>query len=188
MPDSLRERNLMNVFAWLDRLPGKYHITIGLLLTAVLGYFDYRTGYKLRMELFYLVPISYVTWFRGGRLGVLFAILSIVTTVYADIRAGKHFTQFGIEIWNAATYFVFYLIVTVLLKLRKTVQQRESLIEELDRALKQNEELSRLLPVCTRCGKFRDDPEYRQLVASYAAAHMKPELPGGLCKECAARR
>ncbi len=178
----------MSVLDWFDRLPGKYHIIIGLLLTAVVGYIDYATGYELRLELFYLVPIAYVTWFAGGRFGILFSILSIVTTVYSDFMAGKKYTHFAVEFWNGATYFIFYLIVTLLLKLRKTVQQRESLIEDLDRALRQNEELSGLLPVCERCGRFRDDPEYRQRVASYIRSHAKPEFIRGLCRECAAGR
>ncbi len=177
----------MNILLWLGHLPKKYHLFAGLILTAVLGYIDYRTGYELRMELFYLIPIAYVTWFCGGRYGILFSILAVITTVYSDIRAGKQFTQFDVEVWNGATYLIFYLIVTVLLKLRKTVQQRESLLEDLDRALRQNEELSSLLPVCARCKKFRDDPEYRREVASYVSHQANPEFLRGLCRECASR-
>ncbi len=177
----------MNILKWLDSLPKKYHIIIGLLLTIVIGCLDYATGYELRMELFYLLPISYITWFVGQRFGILFSFISIITIVYSDIMAGKKFTQFTVEFWNGATYFIFYVMVTVLLKLRKTFQQRESLIEELDRALRQNEELSSLLPVCAECKKFRSDPEYRQEVESYINSHAKPELILGLCKECAAK-
>ncbi len=177
----------MNILMRLDRMSWKYHVITGLVLTAVLGYIDFRTGYEFRMELFYLAPIAYVTWFCGGRYGILFSILSVMTTVYSDIMAGKQYTQFAVEFWNGATYFVFYLIVTLLLKLRKTVQQRESLLEDLDRALRQNELLGSLLPVCARCGKFRDDPEYRRQVASYVGRHVNPELLRGLCKECASK-
>lgn len=175
----------MNIIDWFRSLPTKYHILIGLLLTIVTGYVDYVTGYELRMELFYLLPISYVTWFVGQRMGMLFSVLSIFTIVYSDIMAGKKYTSFTIEFWNGAIYFVFYVLVTILLKLQTSLQQRENLIEDLDNALTQNEELSGLLPLCPGCKKFRDDQEYRQKVESYVSKHRNAEFSRSLCKECA---
>lgn len=176
----------MIILEWFTHLRKRYHIIIGLVVTMAIGYVDYATGYELRMELFYLVPISYVTWFVGLRAGIVFSFLSIITTVYSDILVGKKYTSFTVEFWNAAMYLVFYVIVTALLKLQKTLQQRESLIAELDRTLNQNEELSALLPICANCKKFRDDPEYRQKAESYMSKHPA-ECNLSLCKECAAK-
>ncbi len=175
----------MNILEWFSSLPKKYHIIIGLLLTMVIGYVDYVTGYEFRMELFYLLPISYVTWFVGQRIGILFSVLSIITTLYSDILAGKKYTTFTIEFWNGAIYFVFYVTVTLLLKLRISLRQRENLIEELDSALMQNEELRGMLPICPNCKKLRDDEEYRQKVESYISKHTKRGVAHSLCKECA---
>jgi K+-sensing histidine kinase KdpD len=175
----------MEIFEWFSNLSRRYHLIIGLLLTMVIGYADYVTGYEFRMELFYLLPISYVTWFVGQRIGVLFSVLSVITIVYSDIMAGKRYSSHAVEFWNLAVYFVFYVIVTLLLKLRISLQQRENLIEELDNALRQNEELSAMLPVCANCKKFRDDREYRQGVESYISRHTKTEFSQSLCKECA---
>jgi K+-sensing histidine kinase KdpD len=181
------ESGHMNILEWLSRLPKKYQIIIGFLLTMVIGHIDYVTGYEFRMELFYLIPISYVAWFVGRRIGVLFSVLSIATIVFSDIMAGKKYTSFAIEFWNGAIYFVFYVIVALLLKLRISLQQRQDLIEELDSALKQNEELSGMLPVCPSCKKIRDDQEYRQKVESYISKHTNEEFSRSLCKECAAK-
>lgn len=172
---------------WFNSLRKRYHMIIALVLTMAIGYVDYVTGYEFRMELFYLLPISYATWFVGQRFGILFSVLAIVTTEYSDIMAGKNFTNISVEFWNGAVYFVFYVIVTVLLKLRKTIQQRESLLAELDRSLGQNEELSALLPVCANCKKFRNDEEYRQKVESYIREHTDVDCSRSLCKECAAK-
>jgi hypothetical protein len=176
----------MDILEWFSSLRKRYHMIIALLLTMAIGYVDYVTGYELRMELFYLLPISYATWFVGQRFGILFSVLSIITTEYSDILAGKKYTNISVEFLNGAMYFVFYVIVTVLLKLRKTLQQRESLIAELDRSLNQNEELSALLPVCASCKKFRTDQEYRQKVESYISKQGAGECSRSLCKECAA--
>ncbi len=177
----------MDILKWFSHIRKRYHIIIALILTMAIGYVDYVTGYELRMELFYLIPISYATWFVGLRIGIVFSFLSIITTVCSDILAGKKYTSFTAEFWSLAIYFVFYVIVTVLLKLRKTLQQRESLIAELDIALNQNEELSALLPICVNCKKFRDDQEYRQKVEAYISKHTDVDSSRSLCKECAAK-
>jgi hypothetical protein len=177
-------KGTINMLKWLGSLPGKYHIIIGLLLTMGIGYIDYVTGYELRMELFYLLPISYVTWFVGQKNGIVFSVLSIITMEYSDVMAGKKFSSFAIEFWNGAIYFVFYVIVTLFFKLRISLQQRENLIEDLDSTLIQNEELSGLLPVCSSCKKFRDDMEYREKVESYIRNHRNMKSTQSLCKEC----
>ena len=176
-----------NLLAWLSRLPRQYHLAIALCMTVGIGYVDYVTGYELRMELFYLLPISYITWFVGQRFGILFSVLSLITILYSDAMAGKQYSSFTVEFWNGAMYFVFYVIVTLLLKLRISLQQRENLLEELDKALRQNEELSGLLPVCPRCNAHRDDQEYRQQVDSYIGRHRTAVLNRGLCSACAAQ-
>ncbi len=175
----------MNTLEWFSSLRKRYHIIIGLLLTMAIGYVGYVTGHELRMELFYLLPISYATWFVGQRIGIMFSVISIIAIEYPAIMAGKKYANISIEFWNGAMYFVFYVVVTSLLKLRKTLQQRESLLAELDRALNQNEELSAMLPVCASCKKFRNDQEYRQTVESYIRKHADAEYSRGLCKECA---
>jgi hypothetical protein len=162
-------------------------VIIGLVLTAIIGYIDYATGYELRMELLYVLPISYVTWYVGQRAGIVFAFLSIITTICSDIMAGKRFTQYTIELWNGVMYLFFYVVVTFMLKFRISLQQRENLIEELDRALVQNEELSGLLPLCPNCRKKHVEAEYRRKVEAYITKHPKPELIRSYCKECSGK-
>jgi hypothetical protein len=177
----------MNIMNWFAGLPRSYHLILSILVTAVIGVVDSMTGYELRMELFYLLPISYATWFLGQRIGILFSMISIITIVFSDIKAGKTYSSFNVEFWNGAMYFVFYVIVTLLLKLRVSLQQRENLIEELDNALRQNEELMDLLPVCPSCKKLRVDEAYRQKVESYVLSRRAAGVQTGLCAECSAK-
>jgi hypothetical protein len=177
----------MDIVERLNDLPKGYHIAIGLLAMMIIGYVDLVTGYELRMELFYLVPISYATWFVGQRVGILFSFMSLVTIVSSDVIAGKKYTQFTTEVWNGAMYFVFYVIVTGLLKLRKILQQRESLIAELESALQTNEKLSGLLPVCANCKNIRNDEAYLKKVKLYIDKHVKAEFSRGFCTDCTAK-
>lgn len=177
----------MDLLEWLNSQSIKYHVTFGILLTLVIGYFDYLTGFELRMEVFYLVPISYVTWFIGEKTGIVFSAVSLITILCSDVLSGKKFNHFTIELWNMAMYFVFFVTVTLLLKLQKTLKQRESLITELESALSEIDELSGLLPICANCKKVRDDEGYRQEVAAYISKHAKAGLSSGLCRECATK-
>ncbi len=177
----------MNIVDWFNGLSRGYHLGGCLVLTAIIGSLDYATGYEMRMELFYLLPISYATWFLGQRTGILFSMISIITIVFSDIMAGKTFSSFKVEFWNGAMYFVFYVVVTLLLKLRISLQQRENLIEELDNVMRQNQELLDLLPVCPSCKTPRTDEAYRRKVESYLLNRRTAGLHIGLCSECSAK-
>jgi len=72
--------------------------------------------------LFYLLPISLVTWFtRRRRLGVLASITSALVWFIADITSGNPYSHPAICLWNTLIRFSFFIIVTLLLSaLRKT--------------------------------------------------------------------
>src|SRR4029434_1829108 len=58
------------------------------IITAILGYVDYVTGYEQTFLLFYLVPIGLGTWFGAFWVGLVFSILSIVAWIVSDVAAG----------------------------------------------------------------------------------------------------
>jgi hypothetical protein len=178
----------ITVLERLDRQPIRHHITIGFLFTLVLGYFDYRTGLDFRMEIFYLAPIFYVTWFAGKRAGIAFSAISLGTILCSDIMAGKNYDMLPLEIWNSAMYFSFYVITTLLLSgLRTALRLRADLIAELQRALRDVKELRGILPICASCKKIRDDDGYWHDVAVYIRDHTHAEFTHGICQECAER-
>ena len=101
---------------------------LSLLLVAVIGYIDFRTGYERSLSLFYLVPISLGTWFVGLALGLIIAASSVVVWVMSDMAAGIP----SVLLWNAAmalaSYFAFTIVLfklrTLLLELDQRVRDR----------------------------------------------------------------
>jgi K+-sensing histidine kinase KdpD len=176
----------MNMIERLDRQPIKHHIAIGILFASAVGFLDYRTGFKFRTVILYLLPIAYVTWFIGKKTGVVFSTLLLLTIPCANMLSGKNYYNFPFELWNMAMYFALFITMTILLsKLRSTLQQRASLTMQLQNALNAIEELSGILPICANCKKIRDDQGYWHDVDVYISRHTKVEFTHGICAECA---
>ena len=97
---------------------------ISLILVAIIGYIDFRTGYERSLSLFYLVPISIGTWFLGLIFGLAIATMSVVVWVVSDLAAGIP----AVRIWNAgmalASYFAFTIVLYKLCTLLRELDQR----------------------------------------------------------------
>ena len=69
-------------------------------------------------------------------------------------------------------------------KAKKLEQERETLIEDLQAALKKVKTLSGMLPICTSCKKIRDDEGYRNQIENYLREHTDTEFSHSLCQDC----
>jgi hypothetical protein len=176
----------MNILDRLDKQSRRYHLGISILFTLVIGILDYWAGFEYRVKIFYLLPISYATWFIGKRTGMVLSTWPVMTTLYSGMASGLKYGNSPIEIWNMAMYLAFFIIVTLLLsKLRITMQQRAGLITKLQNALNAVKELSGILPICANCKKIRDEEGYWHDVDVYISRHTKAEFTHGMCAECA---
>jgi len=93
---------------------------MGVIFVILVGCVDYRTGHELNIEFFYLVPIFLVTWFAGGRLGLVISATSAVTWFIADLANGRIYSNLTIYVWNTLIRSGFFIVVSFLLSaLRK---------------------------------------------------------------------
>ena len=67
---------------------------------------------------------------------------------------------------------------------KKTEEEREKLINELQQALEDVKTLSGLLPICSKCKKIRDDKGYWNNLEGYIERHSEILFSHGLCSEC----
>jgi PAS domain S-box-containing protein len=69
---------------------------------------------------------------------------------------------------------------------RKQVEEeREELIEALQKALSEVKTLRGFLPICSYCKKIRDDKGYWSQIESYIHKHSDAEFSHSICPECA---
>jgi len=67
---------------------------------------------------------------------------------------------------------------------KRSEQERERLIVELQNAAAKVRTLSGLLPICSSCKKIRDDKGYWNQIEAYIRDHSDAEFSHGLCPEC----
>jgi signal transduction histidine kinase len=118
--------------------PSNLTITIaGLILIILLGALDYVTGSQISFSIFYLLPISLVTWLTDRQGGIIAATISAITWLIADLTTHIVYTHPLIPYWNAAVrLFVFLAIVYLESALKNlnqgledTVKDRTALLE-----------------------------------------------------------
>ena len=108
-----------HLFGWvtvyLRRQSPAFSITLGLLLTLVIGILDYLTGTELSISIFYLIPISLVAWAANRRMAIYLSLLSFAIGLMADLAAGHHYSHPVLVYWNNLVQFGFYIILVVVL-------------------------------------------------------------------------
>jgi hypothetical protein len=69
--------------------------------------------------------------------------------------------------------------------LEQNNEEKAALIDQLERNLREVRALRGLLPICTDCGKLRDDEGYWQELGAYLHETTGTELTHGICPDCA---
>jgi diguanylate cyclase (GGDEF)-like protein len=123
------KQRLDNLASTLEKRSWVFWVIFGLGLTVLLGVIDLVTGYELSFSLFYLAPISLVSWFAGRRAGLVISAACALTWLLADIGAGLTYLQSYIYFMNPILRLTFFGLVTLLLT-------------ELRRSLKSNQEMA----------------------------------------------
>jgi signal transduction histidine kinase len=103
-----------------------------LVLTCLVGYVDYLTGYERSLLLFYLIPISLAAWFGSFAFGLAIVIVCVLAGLLSDLASGIPALGF----WNIGTAFVCYtLFASVLSKLGRLVRELDQRVDERTAAL-----------------------------------------------------
>lgn len=65
------------------------------------------------------------------------------------------------------------------------LNEREKLVNELEKSMSEVKTLQGFLPICSSCKKIRDDKGYWNQIESYIAEHSAAQFSHGICEECA---
>ena len=151
---------------WFGDRSKAFMIVFSLFLVAVIGAADYVTGSEIAFSIFYLIPISIVTWRAGRRAGVPISFLSALIWLISDRAASPHMTNMIIGYWNGLVRLGFFIIQTLLLS-------------SLKQTLEQEKKLSRT-DALTEIGNFRifRDPEQRDGTLPPLGPFLHPRVHG----------
>lgn len=96
---------------FMDRQSKCLMMVVALLLVAVIGYIDYLTG-DYSLLIFYLFPISLLSWFVGCWWGAVTAVLCGAARFAADY---SYVTNVRRLYWNTLEDTTFLIIVAFLI-------------------------------------------------------------------------
>ncbi len=153
----------------------KFVFTGCLVLLILFGWVDYITGYEMGFFVFYSLPVGLAAWYLGQWPGVGIALGASLTWWLADYLAGQRYSSTFYVYWNTAIHFGSFLINAVAIaKIKKTIDQRHRLADDLANTREQLRRVATLLPICPTCRKPRDPESLRQKAeASYEGSSVK---------------
>ena len=114
---------------------------IAIGATSSLGYLDFVTGDELSHSIFYLLPITYATWFIRPRAGLLIAILCAASWVAVEMKFGERLSNPLAPIWNGTVRLMFFCVgVSAVASVRKTESRLLREILQRTRELREESE------------------------------------------------
>ena len=125
------------------------------LVVSVIGLFDYLTGVRINLALFYVVPVTLSVVWLGWRAGCVTGLASVMIRVIGDMAAGGYTAGALTVFWNRLIDFSMYCtlagILHALVTLQRQLEQRVAeRTEALAGALREREELLRQLFAISR--------------------------------------
>jgi diguanylate cyclase (GGDEF)-like protein len=120
----------VTITEYLGKQPKNILMILGFLLIVTVSASDYltHTRYVLEFSPFYLVPISFFSWFIGKRSGIALAAMS------AAVGLGVRLSHSSgiIPYWNALVWFALYVSSAVMVVQLKRLYEHERQLSRID--------------------------------------------------------
>jgi signal transduction histidine kinase len=122
-------------FKRFDSHATAFWVVSSLVIVAIVGLFDFLTGYELNFFAFYLIPVTLAVWFVGRGFGIFVSALCAGVSIAGDVIAGVRYSTF-VLVWNTAISLMFFLVVVwILAKLRSLNNELEERVRQRTAAL-----------------------------------------------------
>ena len=119
----------MKIQNWIDKRSILFWIITGIVLLAVVAVIDFLTGYEWVWSLFYLLPISLLTWYIGRGAGIAASLVSALAAYLLDMQAAPSSILPAAYAWNGIVRLGFFLAATLLVtNMKKAHLRAEQLI------------------------------------------------------------
>lgn len=122
----------MTYFAKLEKLNMSLKLFLGFAFIVCIGVVDFITGYEFGFSLFYVLPVSFLTWIVGRKSGIAGAIFSASVWFWADMASGHIYTHSFFPVWNAVVRFSFFTIIAELMSALRNALQHEKELARID--------------------------------------------------------
>jgi len=120
----------VTITEYLATWPKSLLIALGILLIALVAAADYltHTNYVLEFSPYYLIPISFFSWFIGRRSGFALGILSVIVGFLIRLWGAPR----GVAYLDALVRLALYMSATLMIAQLKTLYERERHLSRVD--------------------------------------------------------
>lgn len=109
-----------------------YVVSVSLLSVFIVGIADYLAPIEISLAIFYLLPISFVTWFAGRTEGIVVSSVAAVIWLTGDfLLVERNLSYPAVPYWNAIMQDGVFIIVVLLLSRLKVALLHEKEISRL---------------------------------------------------------
>jgi signal transduction histidine kinase len=123
-------------FKQFNSRPPAFWVFLSLVIVAIVGVFDYLTGFELNFFAFYLIPVILAVWFVGRGFGFAVSALCAVVSITTDLFAGARYSSSLVPVWNTGISLTFFFVVVWILdKLRALHDELEERVRQRTAAL-----------------------------------------------------
>ncbi len=111
-----------------NKLSSFIFLIFGFVLTISIGAIRYLTGPELALSLFYLIPITLVTWKVGREAGIFISVTSAASWLLADLLMLCEFSNPIIPFLNETFRLIVFLVITyALFEMKKLLESQKAL-------------------------------------------------------------
>lgn len=103
----------------IELLPAGLFILLSLLLTVIVGYFDYRTGPFYSFSLFYLLIVVATAWYKGRKFALVIAIAGTLAWFVAALLSRQYDHYPDALYWNDLVELVHFLFAAYVISMLK---------------------------------------------------------------------
>jgi hypothetical protein len=126
----------MSIDGYFNKKSKTSLMSIGMTLTLAIGVLDYITGSEIRIDVFYLLPISFVVWYISNKAGAIISTVSVLLIFITDHLSNPIYHFRFVDLWNLTMIFIFFIVSSFMLsKLQIAFHQQALLSFELQKSL-----------------------------------------------------
>jgi hypothetical protein len=151
-------------------------VLLSLVILAAVGWFDYATGYEIKVGIFYGGVIAYATWRLNLVWGVIFCLLCVATWYVADTATRHVYSHQWIKWEDAGMHFLWFFFLAYSFNFfKRTIEREKTKVHQLQG----------MLPICSCCHRISGPDGYWNDLTAYLSEHTGAQPQRKLCPECA---
>lgn len=125
-------KRLIGILEYLEKQSKVYLSLLGFLLVVLVLVLDYSLGWEINFAPGYLLPVVFITWLLGRKIGFVAAIVCGFLRFATIIFEGNFYPSFLYHVFNVAIRVVFFSVIVYILSELKNSLEREKYFGRID--------------------------------------------------------